>query len=197
MAVLFISRVLWDWGLTWCVAFLAPFLDWLDFLLSAMERLPLPFGEGGSGASSSKKPTIPDLNLPATEEDPHDQKSKSVETAVYEVELSKIQQQKDLLADPIGINYPPTPEPQAGPFPTQKDIEDALFTFLSSFGNRKVRTNVFQGAISKLDLNVASPEKRKKIRELINELSRTKFSAYEAKEALVKEMGEGRRGSLA
>lgn len=65
MSVLF--RVLWDWDLTWCVAFLAPFLDWLDFLLSAMERLPLPFGEGGSGASSSKKPTIPDLNLPATQ----------------------------------------------------------------------------------------------------------------------------------
>lgn len=65
VSVLLIARVLWDWDLTWCVAFLAPFLDWLDFLLSAMERLPLPFGEGGSGASSSKKPTIPDLNLPA------------------------------------------------------------------------------------------------------------------------------------
>ncbi|KAL2499864.1 Protein FAR1-RELATED SEQUENCE [Abeliophyllum distichum] len=35
-----------------------------------MERLPLPFREGGSGASSSKKPTILDLNLLASEEDP-------------------------------------------------------------------------------------------------------------------------------
>lgn len=37
---------------------------------------------------------------------------------------------------------------------------------------RKVWTNDFQWAISKLDLNAASPEKHKKIRELINKLSR-------------------------
>lgn len=48
--------------------------------------------------------------------------------------------------------------------------------------------------LSNNDLNVASLNMQKKIRELINELSRMKFFAYEAKEALVKEMGEGRRG---
>lgn len=69
-------------------------------------------------------------------------------------------------------------EPQAGPFPTKEEIERELCTFLSSFGNREVRKKVFF-TISKLDLNVASPEKRAKISQLMQELKTSKFSAYD------------------
>ena len=63
-----------------------------------MDRIPLSIGSG-VGPSN-----LPDLNSPAAEEDPgdrHDQKGKSVETAIYELELAKIQEQKDRLADRI------------------------------------------------------------------------------------------------
>lgn len=33
MSILFISCVLWNWDLTWCIAFLALFLDWRNFYL--------------------------------------------------------------------------------------------------------------------------------------------------------------------
>lgn len=63
-----------------------------------MEGIPSFVGKGGGPSN------LPDLNSPAAEEDPgdrHAQKGKSVETAIYEVELAKIQEQKDRLADRI------------------------------------------------------------------------------------------------
>ena len=66
MTVLLITQYLWNLGLTWGAPFLALFVDyWLDFLLSAMEGFPLSMG--GCGASSSKQPGLPDLNLPPPE----------------------------------------------------------------------------------------------------------------------------------
>lgn len=94
----------------------------------------------------------------------------------------------------IDLNFPPAPEPQAGPFPTKEEVERELFTFLSSFGSRDARKNVLKAAISKLDLNIASPEKRAKISQLMQELSKTKFSAYEAKKALVQEIKKWEKG---
>lgn len=43
------------------------FLDWLDFLLSFMDNLPLSVGGSGSGPSSWKRPRF-DLNLPPADE---------------------------------------------------------------------------------------------------------------------------------
>lgn len=83
---------------------------------------------------------------------------------------------------------------QAGPVPTKEEVENELFTFLSSFGSRDVRKNVLEKTISRLDLNVASPEKRAKISQLMQELSKTKFSAYEAKEALIKQIKAWEKG---
>jgi len=94
------------------------------------------------------------------------------------------------LAPPKVDDRPAPPlvgSPQAGPFPTKEEVENELFTFLSSFGNREVRKNVLSGAISKLGLNGASPQKRAKISTLMQELKTSKFSAYEAKKALLKE----------
>lgn len=58
----------------------------------------------------------------------------------------------------------------------------------SPFRNR--RKNFLSKAISKLDLNVASPEKRAKISPLMQELSKTKFSAF-IKEIKKWEKGDG------
>lgn len=67
VAVLLITPVLLDWGLTWGAAFFAPFLDLLDFILSAMDRFPLSVGGGGSGVGPSRRPLL-DLNLPPAPE---------------------------------------------------------------------------------------------------------------------------------
>ncbi|GMP99778.1 hypothetical protein CsSME_00047126 [Camellia sinensis var. sinensis] len=59
--VLWISRVLWDWGLTW--PFFVFFVDGIDWILSSMDGLPLSVGGGGSdaGPSSTGRPEL-DLN---------------------------------------------------------------------------------------------------------------------------------------
>lgn len=69
-----------------------------------MDRFPLSVGGDGSGASSSKQPSLPDLNLPTTEEDPEDQrdlKRKAAEEEVLQVELQKVEDQKSRLAQLI------------------------------------------------------------------------------------------------
>ena len=53
---------------------------------------------GSDGASSSKRPSI-DLNVPAPEEDPGDRSE--IERALDQLELAKIQEQKDRLAEQI------------------------------------------------------------------------------------------------
>lgn len=53
---------------------------------------------GSDGASSSKRPSI-DLNVPAPEEDPGDRSE--IERALDLLELAKIQEQKDRLAEQI------------------------------------------------------------------------------------------------
>ena len=95
-AVLFTTETLLSFFLIWCGP---EFISWLNSLfILFMDRIPLSIGSG-VGPSN-----LPDLNSPAAEEDPgdrHDQKGKSVETAIYELELAKIQEQKDRLADRI------------------------------------------------------------------------------------------------
>ena len=69
-AVLLITPTLWDWSLARCGPFFISFLQLMDFILSAMENLPLSIGGGGSGAGPSQRPLI-DLNLsPAPEPEP-------------------------------------------------------------------------------------------------------------------------------
>lgn len=60
---LLITRVLWDWGLTWVAPFFVLFVDLIDFLLSFMDKLPLSVGGGGSDVGPSRRP-LPDLNFP-------------------------------------------------------------------------------------------------------------------------------------
>lgn len=70
ITVLLVTRILLDsnWGFSFEAAFFAPFLtDLLDFVLSAMDRIPLSVGDDRSGASSSKQPSF-DLNVPAVEQ---------------------------------------------------------------------------------------------------------------------------------
>ena len=79
ITVLLVTRILFDcnWGFSLEAAFFAPFLsDLLDFVLSAMDRIPLSVGDDGSGASSSKQPSF-DLNVPAAEQAVYERKSKS------------------------------------------------------------------------------------------------------------------------
>ncbi|GMP99782.1 hypothetical protein CsSME_00047130 [Camellia sinensis var. sinensis] len=65
--VLWISCVLWDWGLTW--PFFVFFVDGIDWILSSMDGLPLSVGGSGSdaGPSSSGRPEL-DLNQPPAPE---------------------------------------------------------------------------------------------------------------------------------
>lgn len=61
--VLLISQGLGDWALTWCPLWFL-FVEWIDFLLSTMDGVPLSFGGNGSGGTSSSKRPQFDLNLP-------------------------------------------------------------------------------------------------------------------------------------
>lgn len=56
-------------------------------------------GDAGRGASCSTEPGIPDLNIPASEEDPGDRSG--IERALDQLELAKIQEKKDRLAEQI------------------------------------------------------------------------------------------------
>lgn len=94
LTVLLVTHLLKDYN--W-VAFFSLFItDLPDFLLYAMDRIPLSVG--GSGASSSKQLEF-DLNLPASEEDPGD--PVEIEKALTKVELDKINEQKEKLAEEI------------------------------------------------------------------------------------------------
>ena len=55
------------WGFTW--PFFVFSVDWIDWILSSMDRLPLSVGGGGSdaGPSSSGRPEL-DLNQPPAPE---------------------------------------------------------------------------------------------------------------------------------
>nr|YP_010833570.1 hypothetical protein QLP06_mgp043 [Jatropha curcas]WFG81196.1 hypothetical protein [Jatropha curcas] len=79
---------------------------------------------------------------------------------------------------------------QREPVPTKEEVENELFTFLSSFGNREVRKDVFSKTISALDLNGASPEKLFKIRLLMQELYNRPVAAFQARDALLKALKE-------
>ena len=55
ITLLFITRLLWDWGLTWVAPLVGVFLGWLDLLLSFMDGLPLSGGGGSSDAGPSRR----------------------------------------------------------------------------------------------------------------------------------------------
>jgi hypothetical protein len=90
LVVLFIASFLMNFFFTWTI----PFLDSLDWLLSLMEDIPLYGGDAGRGVSSSTEPS-----LPAAEEDPGDRSE--IERALDQLELAKIKEQKDRLAEQI------------------------------------------------------------------------------------------------
>jgi hypothetical protein len=65
ISVMLFTSALWDWGLTWGAVFFAPFVEFLDFMLSAMmDKAPLSIG---SGVGPSNRPLL-DLNLPPAPE---------------------------------------------------------------------------------------------------------------------------------
>ena len=75
-----ICPALWDWGFTWVAPFFVFFGDWVDFLLSPMDNLPLSVGGGGSDAGPSRRPVLDlnstpepelDLNQPPAQEPEH------------------------------------------------------------------------------------------------------------------------------
>lgn len=62
------TSALWDWGLTWGAFFFAPFVEFLDFMLSAMmDKAPLSIGSGALSIMPSNRPLL-DLNLPPAPE---------------------------------------------------------------------------------------------------------------------------------
>lgn len=63
MALVLLSRFLFYFGLPWGASFFIPFVNWIHWVLSAMEGFPLPFGDGGSEAGPSSPP-LHDLNFP-------------------------------------------------------------------------------------------------------------------------------------
>lgn len=103
-------------------AFFAPFLtDLLDFLLSAMDRIPLSVGGDGSGTSFSKGPSF-DLNVPAAEQ------------AVYELVLEQIKNQKQRLADLLDplIQTEAEKYPNIRKLPSPRDVVEELIRRLAS-----------------------------------------------------------------
>lgn len=106
--------------------------DLLDFILSAMDRIPLSVGDDRSGASSSKQPSF-DLNVSA------------VEQAVYEQRLEKIKNQKQTLADLLD----PLIKREARKFPDIKKLPsptDVVEQLISRIGSNKARAENNQNA---------------------------------------------------
>lgn len=128
ITVLLVTRILLDsnWGFSFEAAFFAPFLtDLLDFVLSAMDRIPLSVGDDRSGASSSKQPSF-DLNVPAAEQ------------AVYEQTLEEIKNQKQTLADLLDplIKKEARKYPDIKKLPSPTDVVEQL---ISRIGSNKAR----------------------------------------------------------
>ena len=68
ISVMLFTSALWDWGLTWGAFFFAPFVEFLDFMLSAMmDKAPLSIGSGALSIMPSNRPLL-DLNLPPAPE---------------------------------------------------------------------------------------------------------------------------------
>ena len=68
LLLLWIGRALWNRGCTWGAAFFVFFVEWIDFLISSMENLPLSVGGGGSSVRPSSSRPLLDLNFPPVEE---------------------------------------------------------------------------------------------------------------------------------
>ena len=102
-----------------------PFSCLLDFVLSAMDRIPLSVGDDRSGASSSKQPSF-DLNVPA------------VGQAVYEQTLEEIKNQKQTLADLLDplIKKEARKYPDIKKLPSPTDVVEQL---ISRIGSNKAR----------------------------------------------------------
>nr|YP_010191834.1 hypothetical protein LK184_mgp07 [Helianthus occidentalis]YP_010191864.1 hypothetical protein LK292_mgp27 [Helianthus tuberosus]QZL38878.1 hypothetical protein [Helianthus occidentalis]QZL38908.1 hypothetical protein [Helianthus tuberosus]UBT13010.1 hypothetical protein [Helianthus strumosus] len=79
------------------------------------------------------------------------------------------------------------------PGPTAEEIERELSSFLSSFGNRGVTSSVLQNTKIKLQLDVASPAKLLKIRELMRDLQSRPVPAFQARDALLKALAQWER----
>lgn len=79
------------------------------------------------------------------------------------------------------------------PGPTAEEIERELSSFLSSFGNRGVTSSVLQNTKIKLQLDVASPAKLLKIRELLRDLQSRPVPAFQARDALLKALARRER----
>ncbi|KAI3664518.1 hypothetical protein L1987_88132 [Smallanthus sonchifolius] len=74
-----------------------------------------------------------------------------------------------------------------------EEIERELSSFLSSFGNRGVTSSVLQNTKIKLQLDVASPAKLLKIRELMRDLQSRPVPAFQARDALLKALAQWER----
>lgn len=79
------------------------------------------------------------------------------------------------------------------PGPTAEEIERELSSFLSSFGNRGVTSSVLQNTKIKLQLDVASPAKLLKIRELMRDIQSRPVPAFQARDALLKALAQWER----
>ncbi|KAL3534693.1 hypothetical protein ACH5RR_003154 [Cinchona calisaya] len=83
------NQALGDWALTCCVDLWFLPVEWIKYLPSFMDRVPLSVWGDGRGAGSSKEPSIPDLNRTPAEEE------------VFQLELLQIEKQKGQLAELI------------------------------------------------------------------------------------------------
>ncbi|KAL4571091.1 hypothetical protein LXL04_017841 [Taraxacum kok-saghyz] len=76
------------------------------------------------------------------------------------------------------------------PGPTAEDVERELSSFLSSFGNKRVDSNVLKRTTIKLQLDVASTAKILKIQELMRDMKGRPTHAYKAKDVLLKRVAK-------
>ena len=65
LTILLLMKALFYWAFTWF-----PVVDWLNWLLSLMQGIPLSFRGDGSGASSSKQPQLDLNNVPTADAEP-------------------------------------------------------------------------------------------------------------------------------
>ena len=141
--VLLVAPVLRDWGLAW-VAPLVVFLEeWLGFLISSMERLPLSVG---SDAGPSRRPEL-DLNQPPAPELSSSSRpeSSSDSTSLENHASSEENTEKDYLSPSSQFSSPSTstatPENQSiesSPNTEQKESLDFLSDELRSFWKTEI-----------------------------------------------------------
>lgn len=177
--VLLIAPVLWDWGLDFLSLFVVFYEEFINFLLSSMERLPLSVGGGGSDAGPSRRP-LPDLNST-----PDPEASPSGNAKPYQFQFGD----RDGRLPPDPNEEPPTPHVN----PSYEEISHCINEEASLSERDLPAPDGVSKALRSLlesqklpDLNESlSPEKEEEKEALVNHILQKSADYLKIKEELV------------